>query len=140
MKKLGSILIYTGIAGFVAAVIVSFTQYSGLDQGAIPAASVFFILIGMCFLFPTMLSEGDTDNAPVSTMRVIVFSIVMVFVIIYIKIGWNAGSFEDFTIDKSWIYILGLALGGKTMQKFAEQDDDSTTHPPPNPPAPPPGN
>jgi len=130
MKKLGSFLIYSGIAGFVAAVIISFTQYSGLDQGAIPAASVFFILIGMCFMFPTLLREGDTDDSPVSSMRVIVFSIVMVFVIIYIKIGWNAGSFEEFTIDKSWIYILGLALGGKTMQKFAEQDDpDSTSTP-----------
>jgi hypothetical protein len=134
MKKLGSILIYSGIVGFVVASIQSFTTYSGLDRGAVPAASFFFIIIGLCFYFPSLLEE---EPGQLSTMRVCVLSIVMVFVVIYVKIGWNAGSFEEFTIDKTWVYILGIALGAKTMQKFGEpgsNDDSSTTTPPTTPP------
>ncbi len=121
MKTLGKLLIYAGILGFVYAAVMSFTIYSGLDRGAVPAASFFFILIGVCFHFPSLLEESP---GRLSTMRIIVFAVIMVFVLIYVKIGWNAGSFEEFTIDKTWVYILGLAFGGKAMQKFAEQKDD----------------
>ena len=34
----------------------------------------------------------------------------------------HAGSFEDFTIDKTWVYILGLAFGSKAIQKFGEDN------------------
>ena len=57
-------------------------------------------------------------------MRVIVFAVVMVFVFIYVKLGWTAGTFEEFTIDSTWIYILGIAFGSKAIQKFAEEDEN----------------
>ena len=56
-------------------------------------------------------------------MRVVVLIVVLVFAVVYIKLGWIAGSFEQFTIDTSWIYILGLAFGSKAFQKFAEEED-----------------
>jgi hypothetical protein len=118
-KKFGKLLIISGTLGLIAAAILSFTIYSGVDKGAVPAVSFLFIMIGMCFYFPSLLEEAKGE---ISTMRVIVFAVVMVFVFIYIKIGWNAGSFEDFTIDQPWIYILGLAFGGKAIQKFAEEE------------------
>lgn len=40
-----------------------------------------------------------------------------------IKNGWNAGSFEEFTIDQTWVYILGLAFGSKAIQKFGEGEE-----------------
>ena len=118
-KTAGRWLITLGVAGFITAVIFSLTKYSGVDRGAIPAVSFLFVMIGMCFYFPSMLQEAKGE---ISTMRVIVFSVVMVFTFIYIKLGWNAGSFEEFKIDPTWIYILGLAFGSKVFQKFAEDD------------------
>ena len=120
-QKFGKWLILLGLAGFLVAVVMSFTSYSGLDQGAIPAGSFLSVLLGMAFHFPSMLED---NTGGVSTMRIIVFAVVMVFCVIYLKIGWTVGNFEQFTIDKTWIYILGLAFGSKVFQRFSEQDDE----------------
>jgi hypothetical protein len=40
-----------------------------------------------------------------------------------VKLGWNAGTFEEFTIDSTWVYILGVAFGSKAVQKFAEEEN-----------------
>lgn len=122
IENFGRVLIAVGAIGFIVSGILSYTDYSGLDEGAMPAASFFLILVGMTFIFPTLLQEA---NGGVSTMRVVVFAVVMVFSIIHLKIGWNAGSFKDFEIDNTWVYILGLAFGSKVFQKFGE----STTPP-----------
>ena len=58
-------------------------------------------------------------------MRVIVFAVVMVFAVVYIKIGWNATELEEFKIDSNWVYILGLAFGGKVIQRYAEDDENN---------------
>lgn len=120
-KTAGKYLITAGVAGLILAAILSFTIYSGVDKGAIPAVSFLFVMIGMCFYFPSLLEESKGE---VSTMRVVVFAVVMVFVFIYVKIGWNAGLFEEFKIDSTWVYILGLAFGSKAIQKFAEEEEE----------------
>jgi hypothetical protein len=127
-QTFGKGIIYIGVAGLIIAVIMSFTIYSGIDKGAVPAVSFLLIMIGMCFCFPTLLEESPGQ---VSTMRVVVFSVVMVFVLVYVKIGWNAGTFDEFTIDRTWVYILGIALGSKAIQRFGEDDEekDSTKTP-----------
>ena len=116
-ENFGRILILVGAVGFVAASILSFTDYSGLDEGALPAGSFFLILVGMAFCFPSLLEESKGE---ISTMRVVVFAVTMVFSVIHLKIGWNAGSFKDFQIDQTWVYILGLAFGSKVFQKYGE--------------------
>ena len=68
-------------------------------------------------------SSTIENKGEISTMRIIVLIVVLVFAVVYIKLGWVAGSFEEFFIDTSWIYILGLAFGSKAFQKFAENDD-----------------
>jgi len=120
-EKFGRLLIVVGAIGFVAASILSFTDYSGLDEGALPAGSFFLILVGMAFCFPSLLEEAKGE---VSAMRVVVFAVTMVFSVVHLKIGWNAGTFKDFQIDQTWVYILGLAFGSKVFQKFGE---DKTT-------------
>jgi hypothetical protein len=123
-KQLGQWLIVLGILGFIMSVIMSYTYYAGLDRGALPAVSFLFIMIGMCFYYPSLLEES---SGQVSTMRVVVFSVVMVFVFITIKIGWSAGLFEEFTIDSRWVYILGLAFGGKAAQRIFEEEEPKGT-------------
>ncbi len=118
-EKFGRLLILIGAIGFVVAAILGFTEYSGLDQGALPASSFFLILVGMVFHFPTLLQEAKGE---VSTMRVIVFAVVMVFSVVHLKIGWNAGTFKDFEIDNTWVYIIGLTFGSKVFQKFSEEE------------------
>jgi hypothetical protein len=130
-RQFGRFLIACGIIGFFAAIVLSFTIYSGTDRGAIAAISFFFVMIGMCFYFPTLLQE---TGGQVSTMRVVVFAVVMVFCVIELKIGWTSGSFENFSIDPTWVYILGIAFGSKAIQKFAEEDDNPTNNTPPNQP------
>ena len=122
-EKFGRSLVVLGTIGFAVASILSFTEYSRLDEGALPASSFAFIIIGMAFAFPSLLQESKGE---VSTMRVIVFTVVMVFAIIYIKIGWTAGSFSEFKIDSTWVYILGLAFGSKVFQKFGEENKNQS--------------
>jgi len=122
----GNWLINLGVAGLILAVILGFTGYSGTDNGSIPAVSIVFIIIGMCFYFPTLLED---NQGGISTMRVMVLAVVLVFVLIYVKIGWNAGTFDEFTIDQTWIYILGLAFGSKAIQRFSESSDEEEEKP-----------
>jgi hypothetical protein len=119
-KEFGKWLIIAGVVGFIAAIIQSFTVYAGLDRGCVVAVSFFLAMIGIAFNFPSLLEESPGQ---VSTMRVCVYMIVMVFAVVYIKLGWIAGGFEDFKIDQTWVYIIGLALGSKVAQKFGEDGD-----------------
>ncbi len=119
-QNFGQSLIVVGAVGFVVASLLSFTDYSGLDEGALPAGSFFLILVGMSFCFPSLLEEAKGE---ISTMRVVVFAVTMVFSVIHLKIGWNAGSFKDFQIDQTWVYILGLAFGSKVFQKYGEKPE-----------------
>ena len=119
-KQFGLVLILMGVAGLFATAIISFTKYAGLDAGSLPAASFLVLILGMAFAFPSMLEE---ESKQVSTMRVVVLTVVLVFATLYIKLGWIAGTFEQFKIDPSWIYILGLAFGSKAVQKFGEEKE-----------------
>jgi len=119
-NKIGKLLVVIGIAGILISVVLSFTPLSGLDTGALPAGSFLIIMIGLAFAFPSMLEESP---GAISTMRIIVFAVVMVFCVIYLKIAWSVGSLGGFTIDKTWIYILGLAFGSKVFQKFGEETE-----------------
>src|ERR1041385_6730787 len=120
IQNFGQVLIIVGVVGFVVASLLSFTDYSGLDEGAMPAGSFFLIMVGMSFCFPSLLEEAKGE---ISTMRVVVFAVTMVFSVIHLKIGWNAGSFKDFQIDQTWVYILGLAFGSKVFQRFGEKEE-----------------
>jgi predicted membrane channel-forming protein YqfA (hemolysin III family) len=122
-QKFGGTIIALGMLGFIAGTIISFTDFSGLDEGALPATSFFLIIVGMAFTFPSMLEEAKGE---VSTMRIVVFVVVMVFAVVHLKIGWNAGTFKDFQIDQTWVYILGLAFGSKAFQKFSEKEDNES--------------
>jgi hypothetical protein len=114
LQLYGKWLIIAGILGFIVSVILSFTIYSGLDQGALPAVSFIIVMMGISFAFPSLIGN--------STMRIAVFAVVMVFCIIYLKIGWTIGNFEQFKVDDTWVYILGIAFGSKAFQKFAEKE------------------
>ena len=119
LKLFGFILLCAGIIGFLADGVISFTPLAQLDTGILPAASFFSIMIGFAFCFPSLLEESPGS---LSTMRIIVFAVTLVFCIIYIKLAWTSSNFESLRIDKSWIYILGLAFGSKAFQKYGEED------------------
>jgi hypothetical protein len=125
---LGTVLILTGVLGLIVIGILSAVSVDSVTNGMLPTVSFVLIVLGLVFFFPTLLEESQGN---VSTMRVIVLMVVLVFCIVYIKLGWIAGSFEQLSIDKSWIYILGLAFGSKAFQKFAEDKntDDTTDKP-----------
>lgn len=120
-KLLGFVLVCAGLAGFAANAILSYTPMAVYDNGALPAASSFMVMIGFAFCYPSMLEE---NTGALSTMRMVVFATVLVFCVVYIKMAWTTATFSNFTIDKSWIYILGLAFGSKAVQKFGEQSED----------------
>ena len=85
--------------------------------------SFVFLLLGSAFVLPGLLREKSNDDQSYSTMRFVVLAIVLVFSAITIKIGWQTSSFEDFKIDSTWVYILGLAFGSKVAQTFNEEGD-----------------
>ena len=121
-KKIGGILILLGIAGLVITAILSlFVVPIVTMDGSMPAISMFVLMLSMIFYFPDLLED---QNGGISTMRVVVLMTVSVFVITTVKLGWSVSSLLEFRIDKSWIYILGLAFGAKAVQRFAEEEDD----------------
>lgn len=133
-KKFGLLLLGLGALCLIVAAIVSYTIFSESDNGSLIAVAFLMIMIGISFCFPSLLEEAEGQ---VSTMRIIVFAVTMVFCVIYIKLGWQQASFSDFTVSSTWIYILGLAFGSKAFQKYGEGEPTdepnppSTTTPPP---------
>lgn len=122
--KSGTWLIVLGVVGFVTAVVLELIPVTAdYTPGALPAVSFFLIMLGMAFVFPDMLQDGNN----LSTMRVIVYMVVSVFVIVAVKIGWEAENFDDFKMDRTWVYILGLAFGSKVFQSFSENLGDDKT-------------
>ena len=117
----GAFLILLSIAGFTTTAILSVTDLERITNGTFPAVSFLVLITGLVFYFPSLIEERKGE---VSTMRIVVLITVLVFGVVYIKLGWVAGSFESFVIDTSWIYILGLAFGGKAFQRFAENDEE----------------
>ncbi len=120
-KKFGLILLMLGCLGMLAAAIIGYTTVSESDNGSLIAVSFLLVMLGISFCFPTLLEESEGQ---VSTMRIIVFAVTMVFCVIYIKLGWQQSSFSSFTVSNAWIYILGLAFGSKAFQRYGENADD----------------
>jgi DMSO reductase anchor subunit len=129
LQRTGQYLIIASILGFVAAIVLSCIPASvnfsnGIaSDGTIAAVSVIFLLMGSAFAMPGLLRENSNPDS-YSTMRFIVLAVILVFAAITIKIGWQTSSFEDFKINTTWVYILGLAFGAKVAQTFTE---DSST-------------
>jgi hypothetical protein len=119
-RILGACLIGLGVLCFVLLLFIPKTGTSSFDSGEVAGVAMFFIMLGMGFFLPQLLAVPDGQGF--STMRLVVYMIVAVFVITAVKTGWNAESLADFTIDRSWVYILGLAFGSKVFQSFAESD------------------
>lgn len=123
----GRLLLLSGIVGFAIAIIQSFTIFHDIDNGSIPAISFLFIILGLAFAFPDMLQD---ETGGLSTMRVVVLVTILVFAVITIKIAWQLKTFDEWRIDHTWIYILGLAFGGKAFQKYSEVDASKNEHEP----------
>lgn len=132
-QKLGYWLIRLGVIGFAASIVLDMLPLrQEYAMGSLPAVSFFIIMLGIAFVFPELLSD---ESKGLSTMRVIVFMVVSVFVVIAIKIGWAATNFDDFKLDRTWVYILGLAFGSKVFQSFSEKLGEEPQQPK-GPPAP----
>lgn len=117
-KWIGLGLVSLGLIGFLVEVIAGSALHIP-DNGGVPAAAILFVMVGMAFYFPDLLQGPDGGF---STMRMTVFMIILVFVVLSIKIGWQTASFDEFRIDSTWVYILGLAFGGKVFQSMGEKD------------------
>lgn len=84
------------------------------------AIGFFFIMLGLAFFYPDMLRSETKDT--ISTMRVVVYMIVSVFVFLSVKIGWSAEGFRDFVLDRTWAWILAITLGSKAIQSLGENN------------------
>lgn len=87
-----------------------------IETGEKVAFGFFLIMLGMPFFFPDLLQGSQVSTS----MRIVVFMVVSVFVIITVKLAWSINDLSEFTIDNSWIYIIGLALGGQVTQNVVE--------------------
>lgn len=123
IQKVGAWLIFISLAAMVLSVLLRFSGNMSGEEGALPAYSLVGFIIGMSFCFPSML---EVKEGTLSTMRIVVFAILLVFALVYVKTAWNVDSLSDLTIDDSWVYILGLAFGAKVIQRYAEDDEEDT--------------
>jgi hypothetical protein len=116
-EGIGKALLIIGLLGFAVAAVVANTPMRDVDNGTLPAVSFLFIILGMCFAFPDMLQD---EAGGFSTMRVVVLITVLIFAVVTLKLAWGLKTFDEWRIDRTWIYILGLAFGGKAFQKYSE--------------------
>lgn len=79
------------------------------------AAAFLFLMIGISFVFPTLLKGINNE---MSAMRVLVYMIIAVFITLVIKNGWNHDDLGE--VDTNWMYIVLAALGGKAVQSYTE--------------------
>ena len=112
-ERLGALLVLAGLVGLVLTIF----DIVPSEPGAAAAVSMFLVMLGLVFTFPSMLTD---DTGLTSTMRVAVFMIVSLFVVLTIKAGWGATSLEELVLPSSWSWVLAAALGGKAAQSFAE--------------------
>jgi len=117
-KGIGNLLISGGALSMLAVEILALPYHGGAI-----ATAFFVIIIGLILRFPTLIQDGttnsnDTNNA--SMMRIATLLIVSLFAILAIKTGWETPRLVDLKIDPTWIGVLGVALGGKVAQSFAE--------------------
>jgi hypothetical protein len=118
---IGVCIIFTGIIVLVWVGVYAFNKgKSAEDTSSIMAIGFFLIMIGFPFYYPDMLKSASKDT--VSSMRVIVYMIVSVFVFLSVKIGWSVGKYSEFALDRTWAYILAIALGSKALQSFGENN------------------
>jgi hypothetical protein len=116
----GAFLLAIGTLTLLIMVVIQWfsTQPGEKDNSALIAMGFFLIMLGIAFFFPDMLKSGKNDIT--STMRVATYMIVSVFVFLVVKVGWNCTSMNNFTLDKTWAYLVGIALGSKALQSFSE--------------------
>ena len=111
--RLGGMLVGVGIVGLVLTVL----DIVPAEPGTAAAVSMFLVIMGLVFYFPTLLSD---DSGATSTMRVAVLMVISLFVVLTLKVGWDADSLQSLALDPSWTWVLAAALGGKAFQAFAE--------------------
>lgn len=115
----GLVLIFAGIILLLIASIVTCISVKKDSEMAGLAATAFFnIMLGMAMVYPDML-EGSSGST--SSMRVSVFMIISVFVVLVVKTGWGEPDLDHFKLDQTWAYVIGVALGAKTIQYFGEK-------------------
>ncbi|MDP2886257.1 MAG: hypothetical protein Q8P51_14680 [Ignavibacteria bacterium] len=115
-ETMGIILITIGVIGLGVAAGLRFIE-GLLVPGDLPAVAMFFLLIGLVFYFPDLLKEASGAG---SSMRVAVLMVVSLFVILTLKAGWTVTNLEELKIDQSWAWLIGVTLGAKMGQSFAE--------------------
>lgn len=114
----GASLLVIGVADLLFVSIYSFASARDLVNGDMPAVGFLLIMLGICLLFPDMLRSDPKSS--VSTMRVAIFMIVIVFVFLTVKIAWSCKNMNEFNVDTTWGYILLAALGSKAVQSLGE--------------------
>jgi hypothetical protein len=118
LQIIGLALILFGVLSLVAIAFQSLNDKSVSDN-TFAAVAFFLIMIGFSLTFPGMLKSSTNKY---STMRIVVFMIVSLFVFLCVKIGWNCTELKDFKIDSTWGIILSAALGGKVVQSLGENN------------------
>jgi hypothetical protein len=118
MQIAGIVLLLIGMLTLITIGIYECSANGGQSVSSLIAIGFFIIMLGILFVFPDMIKSGKTDET--STMRVVTYMIVSVFVFMCVKLGWDCKTFKDFQIDRTWAYILGIALGSKAAQTFGE--------------------
>ncbi len=113
LQFFGGWLIFVGI--FILLLISILNVWLNSDFSRIAATSFLMVMLGISFVFPSMLQD---DNNGLSTMRVVVYMIVCVFIAFVVKDGWNIGKLVE--ISPNWMYLILTALGGKTVQSYTE--------------------
>jgi predicted MFS family arabinose efflux permease len=117
-QGVGVTLIAVATLGLVSSEIVHQIAPTAPSDGQTPAISVFLMIMGIAFFFPSLLRDGGGTDSGVSTMRAIVLLLISVFALITLRNGWASAAFS---LDQYWVWIVALAVGGKAGQTAVEQ-------------------
>lgn len=81
------------MGGLTTTAILSIVDLESITNGTLPAVSFLLLVVGLVFYFPSLIEERKGE---VSTMRIVVLITVLVFAVVYIKLGWVAAVLNSF--------------------------------------------
>ncbi len=87
--------------------------------GELPALALLLLILGLALLQPGIFKD---DTGAVSSLRVLMFGMVSLSLLMFVKVAWNAQSIAELKLDPWWSTLLSTVFAAKAVQSFGERD------------------
>jgi hypothetical protein len=111
---LGIVLIVVGVSNLIEFLY----SHSAINNEKL-AVAFLLVMLGFSFCYPGLLRD---ENNRLSTMRIVVFMMVNVICLLFVKEGWGKGltTANGLMLNAYWMGIVAFVFGAKATQSYFE--------------------